>query len=60
MFYCISNYNSSNMHAEVQSVNTQNVFVLTSLLDLLWPLWVLVAHEVQAVPEIAGYVNESV
>lgn len=48
------------MHAEVQSVNTQNVFVLTSLLDLLWPLWVLVAHEVQAVPEIAGYVNESV
>lgn len=52
------------MHADVQSPSTThskhtNVFVLISLLDLLWPLWVLVAHEVQGVPEIASYVNES-
>lgn len=62
---CTSNYNSSNMHTEVQSPSTTHskytfFLVLTSLLDLLWHLWVLVAREVQAVPEIVGYVNESI
>lgn len=30
-------------------------FFFTSLLDLLWPLWVLVAHEVQVGPENAKH-----
>lgn len=40
----------------VQSPSTINskhttCFYVTFLLDLLWLLWVLVAHEVQAAPE---------
>lgn len=37
--------------------NTHKVLV-SSLLDLLWSLWVLAALEAQDAPEIAGCVNE--
>lgn len=45
-----------------QTANTNNdVFFLlsTSLLDLLWPLCVLVGHEVQGVPETTSHVNKT-
>lgn len=44
----ILKYNSSNIHRH------------TSLLDLLWPLWVPAALEVQDVPETDSYMNKSI